>query len=145
MLVQHGIDEQIRHERLNDPSRDRVFTNRSGHQIDIDALSRWYRKEARKAKIRETGLHALRHTVISRWVAAGIPITTVAAWAGHADPSITLRIYAWALPHDSADYANRVTLTASAPVPLSHHLSPTRSDLEPSADASGHPFHAQIA
>lgn len=133
LLVQHGVDEQIRHTRLTNPRTDLVFTNRHGQQVDTHALSRWYRFAARDAGLDETGLHALRHTTISRWIAAGIPITVVARWAGHADPSITLRVYAWALPLDEADYANRGTLTVGE---SSHQTSPTRSHAVTHLDAS---------
>jgi integrase len=36
----------------------------------------------------------LRHAHASMLIAAKVPITTVAARLGHADPAITLRIYA---------------------------------------------------
>lgn len=39
-------------------------------------------------------MHDLRHTAISRWIAAGLDVVEVSRLAGHADPSITLRIYA---------------------------------------------------
>lgn len=123
VLVDHGLDQQIRHSRLTNPRSDLVFTDRFGQQLDPRSLSRWYAATADDAAVEETGLHALRHTAISRWIAAGIPITVVARWAGHADPSVTLRVYAWALPVNEDEYANRVTLAGGS----SHHSSPTRS------------------
>jgi integrase len=140
LLVTHGLDQQVRHARLTDPRTDLVFTDRFGQQVDPRALSRWYALRVADTGVDETGLHALRHTAISRWIAAGIPITVVARWAGHADPSITLRVYAWALPLDEADYANRVTLSES-----SHQTSPTRTHNVMHLDAHSDTIPSQTA
>jgi integrase len=47
---------------------------------------------------RENGFHALRHTFASVQLDAREPIVAVSTWLGHADPSITLRIYAHMMP-----------------------------------------------
>ncbi|MCM8555681.1 site-specific integrase [Streptomyces sp. STCH 565 A] len=47
---------------------------------------------------REEGFHALRHTFASVQLDAREPIVAVSTWLGHADPSITLRIYAHMMP-----------------------------------------------
>ena len=39
-------------------------------------------------------LHDLRHTHATTLLLAGVPVHVVAARLGHADPSITLRVYA---------------------------------------------------
>jgi site-specific recombinase XerD len=54
-----------------------------------------------KAELRQTRIHDLRHTYATHLLQAGAPITYVSQQLGHADPSITLRIYAHYLP-DSA-------------------------------------------
>ena len=38
--------------------------------------------------------HLLRHTCITNWIYAGADIKTVQDFAGHADPTTTLKIYA---------------------------------------------------
>ena len=45
-----------------------------------------------------TGFHVLRHTAASAWLAAGLTVVQVAALLGHADPGITLKVYAHYLP-----------------------------------------------
>ncbi|MYR83848.1 tyrosine-type recombinase/integrase [Streptomyces sp. SID685] len=50
------------------------------------------------AESRENGFHALRHTFASVQLDAREPIVAVSKWLGHADPSITLRIYAHMMP-----------------------------------------------
>ena len=120
LLVAHGAAEMSRLSRLDSARSDLVFTDRFGQALDSRAISRWYAQRASLAMIGDTGLHALRHTAISRWLMAGIPISVVASWAGHSSPEITLRLYAWALPSQTADYANRVGLISH---PVSHPLS----------------------
>lgn len=39
------------------------------------------------------GMHDLRHTAISHWIAAGLDVVTVQRRAGHTRPSITLDLY----------------------------------------------------
>lgn len=47
---------------------------------------------------RENGFHALRHTYASVQLDSRENVVAVSKWLGHADPSITLRIYAHMLP-----------------------------------------------
>lgn len=42
-------------------------------------------------------IHQIRHFCISRWIRAGIPINQVSQWAGHANATTTLRVYAHVL------------------------------------------------
>jgi integrase len=56
-----------------------------------------FRKLCRKLKIRAS-LHSLRHTAASWLLAEGVDIITVSAILGHANPSITLNVYAHLLP-----------------------------------------------
>lgn len=46
----------------------------------------------------ETGMHVLRHTAASAWLAGGVDIRALAAWLGHSDPAFTLRTYAHLMP-----------------------------------------------
>lgn len=55
---------------------------------------------------RENGVHVLRHTAASAWLAAGVDIRTVAEFLGHSDPAFTLRVYSHLMP-DAADRARK--------------------------------------
>jgi integrase len=50
----------------------------------------------------------LRHAHASMLIAAKVPITTVAARLGHADPAITLRIYAHQFDRDDRAAAEAI-------------------------------------
>ncbi len=110
LLLAHGTAETVRLSALGHSRSDLVFTNKNGDAIGLRSFHRWYAPRAAAANA-DTGLHALRHTAISRWLMAGIPITVVAEWAGHSSAETTLRLYGWAIPRQTADYANRVQLS----------------------------------
>lgn len=56
---------------------------------------------------REHGMHALRHFYASALLDAGENIKAVSEYMGHADPALTLRVYAHLMP-DSRERARRV-------------------------------------
>jgi integrase len=58
----------------------------------------------------EDGFHALRHTFASVQLDARESIVAVSKWLGHADPSITLKIYAHMMPE--ADGRGRAAMDA---------------------------------
>jgi integrase len=64
------------------------------------------RKAAGVAATRQNGMHVLRHTAASAWLAGGVDINTVAEWLGHADPGFTLRTYTHLMP-DASDRGRR--------------------------------------
>jgi integrase len=53
-----------------------------------------------KAGLPGISLHSLRHTHASQLLGQGVPIPTVAKRLGHANPSITSRLYSHALESD---------------------------------------------
>ncbi|MFB7900301.1 tyrosine-type recombinase/integrase [Streptomyces xiamenensis] len=54
--------------------------------------------EPKFARAPENGTHVLRHTFASVQLDAGEPIVAVSQWLGHADSSITLKVYAHMMP-----------------------------------------------
>lgn len=68
------------------------------------------RQLAKFVPSREHGFHVLRHTFASVMLDAREPIVAVSKWLGHADPSITLRIYAHMMPE--ADGRGRAAMDA---------------------------------
>ncbi len=62
-------------------------------------------KVAKRAGV-ETHLHALRHFSATQAIASGFDPVTVGSRLGHADPSITLRVYAHTLERRDRELAN---------------------------------------
>jgi integrase len=52
-------------------------------------------------------LHDCRHTHLSLLLAAGVPLKVVSERAGHANPTITMGVYAHTLPGMQAEAAAR--------------------------------------
>lgn len=57
-------------------------------------------RRLRKAGIKDASLHSLRHANASNLLSKGVPVAVVSARLGHANPSITQKIYSHALPAD---------------------------------------------
>ena len=53
-----------------------------------------------KAGLRGFSLHSLRHTHASQLLSEGVPMPTVSKQLGHANPTITLKLYSHALESD---------------------------------------------
>jgi integrase len=63
-----------------------------------DALTRRFRRVSDRAGLPGVRLHDLRHYVATRLLAAGTDVRTVAGRLGHANPAVTLSIYAHFIP-----------------------------------------------
>ena len=68
----------------------------------------WYTHKAlcKKANIRETSIHALRHTFASRSIEAGIDVKTVSDLLGHANTQITWNTYVHSTNDSKREAAN---------------------------------------
>jgi integrase len=66
-------------------------------------------------------LHDLRHVHATTLLLAGVPVHVVAARLGHADPSVTLRVYAHVIRDQVAEAAD--VFARSVPAPVSKSVS----------------------
>jgi integrase len=73
---------------------DYVVSNEIGDPYHPQVLSRYWRDAVKNAKLRPIKLHAARHTAATAMHLAGVPIAVIAAWIGHKDASLTMRLYA---------------------------------------------------
>jgi integrase len=98
-------------------SDDYVFTTGWGGPVHPDTVSSLVADliEAHNATVRESGvgemlprarLHDLRHLHATTLLLAGVPVHVVAARLGHADPSVTLRVYAHVIRDQVAEAAD---------------------------------------
>jgi integrase len=83
-----------------------VFPSNTGGLWDQDNFERCWRRVRRRAQkegVRPLRLHCTRHTWASLALQAGKSVRWVADQLGHADPAMTLRVYAHVIPDDEPD------------------------------------------
>jgi integrase len=94
-----------------------VFCTPEGGPLDGDNLRhRVFYRVLEKAKLRRIRIHDLRHTMASLLLQAGAPITYVSRQLGHADPAITLRVYAHYLPDAARKDVDRLDAATDAAI-----------------------------
>jgi integrase len=71
-----------------------VVCNEAGEPYNPAVLSRYWAKSVSDAGVRHLKLHGGRHTAATLMHLDGVPVAVIAAWIGHSDPTLTLRVYA---------------------------------------------------
>ncbi len=71
-----------------------VAVNEIGEPYTPDTLTRMWLKLAKAAGVRPIRLHDARHSCGTAMHLHGVPLAVIAKWLGHADASITARLYA---------------------------------------------------
>ncbi|WP_100520572.1 tyrosine-type recombinase/integrase [Mycobacteroides abscessus] len=71
-----------------------VVCNEAGEPYNPAVLSRYWAKAVAAAGMRHLKLHGGRHTAATLMHLDGVPVAVIAAWIGHSDPTLTLRVYA---------------------------------------------------
>lgn len=92
-----------------------VLSNEIGDPYHPQVLSRLWREAVKTAGLRPLKLHAARHTAATAMHLQGVPVAVIAAWIGHKDAGLTMRLYAHS--QDDAlkaagDTFNRVVTTS---------------------------------
>jgi len=75
-------------------SGDYVVSNEIGEPYNPAVLSRYWADAVKAAGVRHIKLHGGRHTAATLMHLDGVPVAVIAAWIGHSDPTLTLRVYA---------------------------------------------------
>ena len=75
------------------------MSNEAGDPYSPAVLSRHWRDTVKASGVRQIKLHAARHTCATLMHLSGVPVAVIAAWIGHKDASLTMRLYA----HSQAD------------------------------------------
>ncbi len=70
-----------------------VAVNEAGEPYTPDTLTRMWHKLAKSAGVRPIRLHDARPSCGTALHLRGVPLAVIAAWLGHADASITARLY----------------------------------------------------
>lgn len=102
---------------MDGPATEEIFTSPRGDQIRLSNFrgrvadgKRWgvFLPALERAGLPRMKIHELRHTAASLAVSSGANVLAVARMLGHADPSVTLRVYADLFDSDLEDVAIRV-------------------------------------
>lgn len=83
---------------LGKDERDLAFPTWDGAMRSPRPFSKEFAREADAAGVGHVTFHGLRHTHITHLLRSGVPVHVVSARAGHANPAVTLNIYAHLLP-----------------------------------------------
>jgi integrase len=94
-----------------------VVTVADGSAPNPEAVSNVFHKLARRAGLRPIRLHDLRHSYATAALAAGVPVKVVSQRIGHADISVTLKVYAHVMRGDDEDAALRADLLLAGATP----------------------------
>jgi integrase len=96
-LRQHWREQQVHRLALGlgkSSTDDLAFPRPDGSAWPPDSLTADWARSVRLLKLPPVTLHALRHTHVSQLIAAGLDVVTVSRRIGHANPTVTLRVYA---------------------------------------------------
>ena len=75
-----------------------VFSDDAGEPLNPNQISYRFRLAVAASTLRPIPLHGLRHTHVTILLSAGVPVHIVSARLGHANPTITMNVYAHCLP-----------------------------------------------
>jgi integrase len=84
---------------------DLIFCQPDGSYYSPDKIGTRVTRLAAKAGFQNIHLHSLRHSHASQLLSQGVPLPVVSKRLGHADSSITAKVYAHCLPDDDATAA----------------------------------------
>lgn len=85
-----------------------VFTMPDGRPVAPSYASKAFTRQVAAAGVPAITLHGLRHTAATLLLRDGASVHLVARMLGHRDPSITLTVYAHAIPGDSHTLAGQL-------------------------------------
>ena len=81
---------------------DLVFTWQDGRPVPPDHVTTAFGRLTTDLEVPRLTFHQLRHTHATLLLREGVPVHVVAKRLGHKDPSVTLSVYADAIPDDDS-------------------------------------------
>lgn len=119
-----GVLEEFRGRRVQEAALlgravepwDYVVVDEVGDPIDPEMYTKRFQVLVRRAGLRPIRLHDVRHTALTLMALNGVPLAVVAAWAGHADPAFTLRLYAHSQDDAIREASSLLTRMISEPL-----------------------------
>lgn len=86
-----------------------VFTGETGKPLYHSTVQHALKRECTRLGLPGVTPHGLRHLHASLLLNEGVPVTAVSARLGHANPNVTMKIYAHALPGQDVQAAQAIT------------------------------------
>ena len=86
-------------------SEDLLFANLQGKPLKTSAASQAWANLASRIGMPQITFHALRHTHASQLIDQGVDIVTISKRLGHANPNVTLAVYAHLFAADDSKAA----------------------------------------
>lgn len=85
-----------------------VFTGETGSPLHRSVVAHALKQECKRLGISEVTPHGLRHLHASLLLAQGLPVPLVSARLGHANPGVTMEVYAHYLGRGDAEAARAI-------------------------------------
>ena len=86
----------------------RLFLQEDGSPLYPSTLRYWFKKMLQEFGLKDVTIHSLRHSNITIQLAAGVPLKTVSARAGHSTTKVTADIYAHMITSSDREAASTI-------------------------------------
>lgn len=83
-----------------------VFTNEAGRPLPHGTVQKSLQDVCKRLDLPLIGTHGLRHLHATLLLSDGLPVPAVSARLGHANPQVTMTVYAHALPQQDREAAS---------------------------------------
>ena len=98
-LPQRALDALVRLCEVSDGQRGYLFQTSTGTPVDVSNFYKWtWRPALKRAELPESITpHSLRHGTASLLLNQNVPVPVVSRYLGHANPGVTMKVYAHAI------------------------------------------------
>jgi integrase len=107
-----------------------VFTGETGKPLFASTIQHALKRECERLELPAVTPHGFRHLHASLLLHEGVPVTAVSARLGHANPQITLKIYAHALPGQDGQAARAIGRVLATRAPQNEYEGGQSADTE---------------
>lgn len=100
VLVEHMVKSRQSKSRLGDDGEYVITSSSSKKRAAISTIYYNWKMLLERAGLPYRSFHTCRHTYASYLLSANVPVKIVSMMLGHANPMITMRVYAHMMPND---------------------------------------------